>query len=117
MEYTFMFKTLYIPNALSPSSTDPEVRVFQPKGRNLRQYSIAIYDSWGNMLWESNKLDADGSPVESWDGTYNGTPMPIDVYIWVASAVFKDGTFWEGSVVGNNEGGSGSTSGTVTIIR
>jgi PKD repeat protein len=116
-EIEFMFKTLYIPNALAPSSNDPEVMVFQPKGRNLHEYYIAVHDSWGNLLWESEKLDSGGRPVESWDGTYDGKLMPTDVYIWQARAVFKDGTFWEGNTVGNTDGGSGSTSGTVILIR
>jgi hypothetical protein len=117
IDYKFMFNTLFIPNALAPGSNDPEVKVFQPKGKNLDEYYIAIYDSWGNTLWESDKLDKDGRPAESWDGTYNGSLLPTDVYIWSARAVFKDGTFWEGNVVGNNEGGSGTTSGTVTLVR
>jgi hypothetical protein len=43
--------------------------------------------------------------------------MPVGVYIWRATARFKDGTIWEGSVVGNNTGSEGNTSGTVTIVR
>lgn len=117
IEFEFMFKTLYIPNALAPSGNDPEVKVFQPKGRNLHEYYISIHDSWGNMLWESEKLDSEGRPVESWDGTYDGKLMPTDVYIWRARAVFKDGTFWDGNIVGNTNGGSGTTSGSVTLIR
>jgi PKD repeat protein len=117
MNFEFMFKTLYIPNALAPSSMDPEVKVFKPKGRNLREFYIAIHDSWGNLLWESNRLDQEGRPVDSWDGTYNGKLLPTDVYIWRARAVFRDGTFWEGNVIGNNEGGSGTTHGNVTLVR
>ncbi len=117
MNYEFMFKTLYIPNALAPSSHDPEVKVFQPKGRNLDEFYIAIHDSWGNLLWESDKLDALGRPAEYWDGTYDGKLLPTDVYIWRARAVFKDGSFWEGNVVGNTDGSSGKTHGTVTLVR
>ena len=115
--YGFMFKTLFIPNALNPSSRDPLVQVFKPVGRNLQDFYIAVHDTWGNLLWESTKLDIYGRPVDSWDGTYDGEPLPTDVYIWRASARFRDGTIWEGTVIGNNAGTSGSTSGTVTIVR
>jgi PKD repeat protein len=117
VEYDFMFKTLFIPNALNPNGVSPETKVFKPKGRNLQYFHIAIYNTWGEILWESDKLDADGSPIESWDGTYEGKLVPIDVYIWKAEAVFRDGTFWEGTVVGNNDGSSQATSGYVVVVR
>ena len=112
-----MFKTLFIPSALCPSARDPLVQVFKPTGKNIKDYYIAVYDTWGNLLWESTKLDRDGRPVESWDGKYNNELLPTGVYIWQASAQFLDGTIWEGTSVGNNEGSSGSTSGTVTLVR
>ena len=93
------------------------MQVFKPVGRNLQDFYIAVHDTWGNLLWESTKLDIYGRPVDSWDGTYDGEPLPTDVYIWRASARFRDGTIWEGTVIGNNAGTSGSTSGTVTIVR
>lgn len=117
LDYEFIFKTLYIPNALCPEANDPEAKVFMPKGRNLRDYYIAVHDKWGNMLWESTKLDSQGRPVEAWDGKLDGELLPTGVYIWRASARFIDGTIWEGSVVGNNDGGALNTHGTVTLVR
>ena len=116
-DYDFMFKTLFIPNALNPNGVDPETRVFQPKGRNLLHYHIAIYNSWGEKMWESSALDADGRPVESWDGTYDGKLVASDVYIWTVDAMFKDGTVWEGSSVGNTDGMDNRTSGYVVVVR
>ncbi|MDT8392844.1 MAG: PKD domain-containing protein, partial [Bacteroidales bacterium] len=116
-EYDFLFKTLYIPNALNPNGFDPETKVFQPKGRNLQYYHIAIYNSWGEKLWESNALDSEGRPAESWDGTYEGKLVPSDVYLWKAEAIFKDGTVWEGSVVGHTDGMDNRTSGYVVVVR
>ena len=115
--FEFMFKTLFIPNALCPECNDENVQVFQPVGRNLLYYHIEIHDNWGTLIWESDKLDPYGRPVESWDGTYNKELLPGDVYIWMATATFRDGTIWEGTVVGNTTGTSGSTSGTVTLVR
>ncbi len=117
LEYDFIYKSLFIPNALAPASSNPEVKVFKPKGKNLSEFYIAVHDSWGNLLWESDRLDEDGRPVDAWDGTYDGKLLPTDVYIWRARAVFRDGTFWEGTSVGNNEGSSGTTQGNVTLVR
>ena len=55
--------------------------------------------------------------MESWDGQINGHIVPSGVYIWKASGIFIDGTLWEGKDIGNNEGGTEKTFGTVTLIR
>jgi PKD repeat protein len=118
-EVEFMLKTLYIPNALNPDAIDPEVRVFKPKGRNLMAYRIGIYNGWGELIWESTALDAEGRPAESWDGTYEGHLVPTDVYVWKAEAVFRDGTVWEGSNTSdvNQDKLSTGTSGLVVVVR
>jgi hypothetical protein len=67
------------------------------------------------MLWESTKLDDNGSPTEGWDGTYQGVLMPQGNYMWKISALFVDDSQWEGSDIG--VGGSGKTMGTVALIR
>lgn len=118
-EVEFMLKTLYIPNALNPNSPDPEVQVFRPKGRNLMVYRIGIYNSWGERIWESSALDAEGRPAESWDGTYEGHLVPTDVYVWKAEAIFRDGTIWEGSNTSENNQDelATSTCGLVVVVR
>ncbi len=113
--YELLFKGLYVPNAFSPSGTNLGVRLFQPVGINLKQYHAQVFDIWGHMLWESTKLDDKGSPIEGWDGTYEGVLMPQGNYMWKIKALFVDDTQWEGSDIG--VGGSGKTMGTVSLIR
>jgi len=112
--FTLLFKGLYIPNAFAPTVTNGLGGQFKPVGVNLKRYRIEVYDNWGHLLWESNKLDSNGRPVESWDGTCNGELMPQGTYMWKASAEFVDGTVWQGSDVGAS---GGNTFGTVTILR
>jgi PKD repeat protein len=125
MLYEFIFEDLYVPNAFAPTSLldgkGLEVRQFLPKGRNLQEYHVMVFDKWGHLLWESKKLDCDitpssciGRPEEYWDGTFNGELMPQDVYMWKINAKFTNGKVWEGSDSGT---GSISTMGTVTLIR
>lgn len=115
-EYQLKFKGLYVPNAFAPSSNILQDRLFQPKGINLTQYHVMVFDVWGHLMWESTKLDTDtGSPVEGWDGTFEGNLMPQGNYMWKIKALFVDGSQWEGSDIG--VGGSGKTMGTVTLIR
>jgi gliding motility-associated-like protein len=115
--YKLMFKGLYIPNAFSPNNPASDDLLFKPAGMNLRSYHISVYDSWGNKLWSSSKLDERGSPVESWDGTVQGNPLPQDVYIWKVEAIFNDGTIWNNNDVGEHNNLPEKTFGTVTLIR
>ena len=108
-----ILKGLYIPTALAPGNPNPEVRLFTPKGKGLLSYHLAIYDSWGNIIWETTALD-NGEPVESWDGTYKGKPVPQGVYYWHAEAVFEDNTIWQGMVLPD---GQQITKGSVTVLR
>ena len=73
-----------------------------------------VFDSWGHLLWESNKIDDKGTPVEGWDGTFEGNLMPQGNYIWKITATFVDDTPWTGSDIGQGEF---KTMGTVTLIR
>jgi gliding motility-associated-like protein len=112
-----MFDNLYVPNAMSPGNTTClDCRYFKPKGMNLNEYHVMVFDKWGHLLWESSKITQDAlkMPEEYWDGTFEGKPMPQDVYMWKINANFKNGKVWEGSESGT---GAVSTMGTVTLIR
>ncbi|MBL7904660.1 MAG: PKD domain-containing protein [Bacteroidales bacterium] len=117
MEYNLMFKGLWVPNAFSPNNPNAAVRYFKPVGINLKSYVIEVFDTWGNLLWTSDKLDDNGSPAEGWNGTFNGNLVQQDVYLWKARAIFEDGSIWHGSDVGDNTNIPQKTSGTVTLIR
>jgi len=127
LKYEFLFDNLFVPNAFSPSFITnqlhwQDIRLFKPKGLNLSEYHVMIFDKWGHLVWESTKLDCDvlskencvGKPFEGWDGTFNGEPLPQDVYMWKIYARFKNGKIWEGS---DNGKGNTTTIGTVTLIR
>ena len=116
-EFDFLYKSLFIPNALNPNGANYETKFFTPKGRNILFYHIGVYNTWGEIIWESTALDSEGRPTESWDGTYEGKLVPSDVYVWKAEAMFLDGTVWDGDAVGNTEGLSKSTSGLVVVVR
>jgi PKD repeat protein len=108
-----LIKGLFVPNAFSPEVGIGEVRLFKPKGAGLKEYHIRVYSPYGQLVWESAAL-ADGQPAESWDGTMNGRLLPQDVYVWKASAIFRDGTSWKGMADGD---GNFKTIGSVTLLR
>jgi gliding motility-associated-like protein len=36
-----------------------------------------IFDRWGKKLYETVSLE------DGWDGSFNGSPSPAGVYIWI----------------------------------
>jgi PKD repeat protein len=119
LDYSFHFENLFVPNAFAPTnlSNSTDCRLFKPKGMNLQEYHVMVFDKWGHLLWESVLIDKSKGrniPEEGWDGTFNGELMPQDVYVWKIHATFTNGKVWEGSDSGT---GIKSTMGTVTLIR
>ena len=112
--YVDFFYGLFIPNAISPGHSSFEVANFIPKGVGLKTFELLIYDDWGNLIWSTNALDADGRPTEYWDGTFQGVPVQQDSYVWKATATFMNEKVWEGKEYDNNRI---KRAGTVTVIR
>ncbi len=103
---------LYVPNALI-NGEGGDVGLFLPKGRGLANYECSVYDAWGNLLWQSNKLE-EGRPVEGWDGRFQGQIVPQGAYVWFITATFLDGKIWQGSAIGDADK---RNIGSVTVLR
>lgn len=71
--------TFYAPNSFTPNG-DGLNDVWMPKGQgiDLNNYSLAIYDRWGNLVFSTNVWG------QGWDGQVaKGTPgAQIDTYVW-----------------------------------
>jgi gliding motility-associated-like protein len=73
-----------MPNAFAPSGTN---KLFKPSKRgiaNLKEFSI--YNRWGNKVYSSANIE------EGWDGTFNGQPQPMGVYVYTIEAISDKGT-------------------------
>ncbi len=112
IEPDFM-KALYIPNGFSPEQGIGDVRLFKPKGVGIKEYHIQVFSTYGQLLWESTALEK-GQPAQSWNGKLDGVILPQDVYVWKASAIFEDGSVWQGVDDGN---GGFKTMGSVILLR
>ena len=107
------FGKLFVPNAFAPDDGRGESQLFLPKGHGIQEYHLQIFSAYGELLWESFELK-DGHPVEGWNGTHNGKPLPQDVYVWKVRAIFESGLEW----TGNKEvSGKYQKMGSVTLIR
>lgn len=105
---------VFVPNVFAPELGSGESTLFKPKGVDLKEYHVQVFSTYGQLLWESTKLE-NGQPSEAWDGRYKGEIMPQDVYVWKIRAIFKSGKAWEGNEDINT--GKKTTMGSVILLR
>ncbi|GGI26674.1 hypothetical protein GCM10008119_23830 [Pedobacter mendelii] len=86
---------LYVPNSFMPASQKNELQTFKAKGRGIDNWTMTVFNKWGQVLWETTKL-SDGAPLEGWDGKYNGQEQPQGVYFWKIDLKFINGGEWKG---------------------
>ncbi len=88
----------YMPNAFTPNG-DGLNDTFRavPKYDYISSYQLAIYNRWGQQIFECNDIDC------GWDGTYQGDASPNGVYIYrvVYEEISQPGhtKFLDGTVV------------------
>lgn len=73
-----------VPNAFSPGSGPNNVlKVVHLGDATLKNF--AIYNRWGIKVFQTSDIN------EGWDGTYNGQPQPVGVYIYTVEAYTSKG--------------------------
>ena len=105
---------LYLPNAFMPNSLHTNLTTFKAIGSGIKQWHMRVFNNYGQLIWETDKLSARGEPVEGWDGTVKGQQAPIGVYVWEATATFVNGQEWKGMAYGDNQP---KRSGLVNLMR
>jgi len=86
---------LEFPNAFRPSQSEGNGGgylptqltndIFFPVHRGVEEYTLWIYNRWGELLFETNDVNV------GWDGWYRGLCGKQDVYVWRAKARFTNG--------------------------
>jgi gliding motility-associated-like protein len=67
-----------VPEAFTPNNDGLNEKVFV-KGWGIEKLiTFKIYNRFGQVVYESTNID------EGWDGTYKGSPQPIETYTYVA---------------------------------
>ncbi len=87
---------LYVPNAMCLGCSNYSLRQFLPLAKGLKSYRLRIYNSWGQKIFETSGLDANGSPNEPWNGKFNGQILQQDAYSWQIEGTYINGTEWKG---------------------
>lgn len=84
-------RDISLPTAFSPNG-DGINDLFTVLGSSLNVKNIEefrIFNRWGNLLFTSNNFQPN-STQNGWDGTHNGNPAPIGVYVFTATVRFID---------------------------
>lgn len=67
--------TFYIPTAFTPNE-DGLNETFKPKGYEIDNFSMKIFNRWGELVYSTTDIDA------GWNGTYDGGAAEPGVYTW-----------------------------------
>ncbi|MBW4889182.1 PKD domain-containing protein [Mucilaginibacter sp. HMF5004] len=105
---------LYMPNAFMPNSLHSNLTTFKAIGSGIKEWRMRIFNNFGQLIWETDKLSTKGEPTEGWDGTVKGQQAQVGVYVWEATATFTNGQEWKGMSYGNNQP---KRSGLVNLVR
>lgn len=75
------FSRFLIPNAFTPNGddTNDKFRVVPFEGLETIE-TMSIYNRWGQLVYTGSGKTA------AWDGTIDGEPAPMDVYVWIIEA-------------------------------
>lgn len=64
---------LFVPTGFTPNN-DGKNDFFKVIGNNLEEVYLAVYNRWGELIFETN------DPNAGWDGTFEGKILPPDAY-------------------------------------
>ena len=88
---------LYVPNAFCPGCHKAELRQFLPLGKGLKDYHLVIFNTWGQKIFETRSLDANGIPNQPWDGNWaDGQNTQQAAFSWHIEAHYINGAEWKG---------------------
>ena len=67
-----------VPGAFSPNG-DGINDYLMIMGTGFEEINFRIYNNWGGLLFQTEDINDKG-----WDGTFNGEPQPLGVYVYTA---------------------------------
>lgn len=76
-------QVFYVPSAFTPNG-DGVNETFSVKSDGVVDFKFQIFDRWGNLVFETTDVN------EEWDGTFRGSALPPDVFVYRVYADFLD---------------------------
>ncbi len=92
--------TFYAPTAFSPDGDrNNDSFYIMAHGILEEEFTLEVYDRWGEIIWSTTKYSRDNECSEKWDGrAKNHNIAPIGTYSW--RAIFKDDFYKKHEKVG-----------------
>jgi gliding motility-associated-like protein len=78
-------RDVFVPNVFTPNGDGRNDQLFV-FGNYITRLEMRIFNQWGEMIKLIN------NPAVGWDGTHNGKPQPVGVYVYTLRATLADGT-------------------------
>lgn len=75
---------VFVPNSFTPNS-DEINPYFTAHVGSIQAFDMYIHNRWGQEIFHSNDKN------KGWDGTYDGQPCPVDVYVYDIYIVMANG--------------------------
>ncbi len=85
-------KNIFVPNVFSPNfDGSNDVLMVFPGPAVSRILGARIFNRWGSEVSYVPELTLDRLGIPIWDGTHNGTPVDVGVYVYAVTVEFADG--------------------------
>jgi gliding motility-associated-like protein len=75
----------FVPNMFSPNG-DGKNDEFRVYGNTIQSLKLMVFNQWGQKVFEASDKN------NGWNGTFNGGPAPVGVYMYVSQINFTNGT-------------------------
>jgi gliding motility-associated-like protein len=83
-----LVNVIFVPNVFSPNGDDLN-DVLDVQGSGFESLYFAVYDRWGEKVFETTSIDAD------WDGTFNGKPLSSATFAYYIEVLYLNGEEYE----------------------
>ncbi|HEY0433130.1 MAG TPA: T9SS type B sorting domain-containing protein, partial [Chitinophagaceae bacterium] len=80
---------IYVPTAFTPNG-DGRNDILRPTLMGMKEFRyFRVFNRFGQLLYETTTNHA------GWDGSFKGTPLPVQVVVWIAEGVGSDGRVYD----------------------
>ncbi|GAB3540563.1 hypothetical protein GCM10027443_38660 [Pontibacter brevis] len=75
--HVFLRRDIVVPNAFSPNGDGVNETWVIETLEDYPDARVEVFDRWGSKIFEKVRY------INEWDGTYNGSPLPVSTYFYV----------------------------------
>lgn len=81
---------VFAPNVFSPNGDGNNDFFYLQGARDFDVNVFRIFNRWGALVYEKENIQLNAE-LDGWDGSFRGTPVNPDVYVWYARVEYPNG--------------------------